>query len=248
MCCFTGEVKFVADTNIFARDSQGAGQYVVYSMRFSADDELAMVLPVPVAKKTGERDVRFINLEKYPHFFADLDKGFPAIPTAAPADSRGDVPPPPAPLEVIEVGSFEASFVPTIADFARLDARFRLPAQVWQDLPQYQDHGFAVFKLKSGEHNVHPMAFEFPRENPDKLFFPTVHIHDGKVHEQAQFDHQLYCQLSAEAILYDESWEESPQPAAKFMDHKLAGKLIVTDRHVYRRTIIGLQENADILV
>jgi hypothetical protein len=166
-----------------------------------------------------------------------------------PPSADPDAPPPPAPtLEVVEVGSFEASFVPTIKDFARLDERFRLPQQVWQDLPQYQDHGFAVFKLKSGQHEVHPMAFEFPRANPEKLFFPTVHIHDGKVHEQAQFDHQLFCQLAPETILYDESWEESPQPAASFINAELAGELVATDRHVYRRKIVGLQDNADILV
>jgi hypothetical protein len=37
-------------------------------------------------------------------------------------------------LEVIQVGDFEASFVPTVKDFSRLDERFRLPSAVW-DLP-----------------------------------------------------------------------------------------------------------------
>jgi hypothetical protein len=37
---------------------------------------------------------------------------------------------------VREVGSFEASYVPKIADFSRLDERFRLPVAVWKKLPQ----------------------------------------------------------------------------------------------------------------
>ena len=38
------------------------------------------------------------------------------------------------------------------------------------------------------------MAFSFPRHDPDRLFFPTVHIHDGHVYSVAQFDHSLYYQ------------------------------------------------------
>ena len=79
--------------------------------------------------------------------------------------------------------------MPTVKDFARLDERFKLPPSTWDDLPGYKDYGFAVFKLKKGEQKVHPMAFEFPRGDTRKLFFPTVHIHDGKVHQTAGFDH-----------------------------------------------------------
>src|SRR5207248_7445223 len=95
-------------------------------------------------------------------------------------------------LNVVDVGSFEASFVPTIPDFERLDERFRLPTGTWDQLPQYKQYGFTVFKLKPGAKVIHPMAFEFPRAAPARLFFPTVHIHDGKVHDTATFDHALY--------------------------------------------------------
>ena len=58
---------------------------------------------------------------------------------------------------------------------------------------------------------VHPMAFEFPRRAPAALFFPTVHIHDGEVHETAMFDHRLYCQLGAAPA---KGWESSNGPAS----------------------------------
>ena len=101
--------------------------------------------------------------------------------------------------------------MPAVKDFARLDERFRLPATTWDALPDYKDHGFAVFKLKSGEKHVHPMAFEFPRADHKRLFFPTVHIHDGKVHKTATFDHELYCQAGRGRKRA--SWKESPSLA-----------------------------------
>ena len=33
---------------------------------------------------------------------------------------------------------------------------------------------------------------------PSELFFPTVHVHDGRVHETAVFDRQLYRQTDTE--------------------------------------------------
>jgi hypothetical protein len=97
-------------------------------------------------------------------------------------------------LKVVSVGAYDASFVPTIADFSRLDARFRLPEGVWAKLPGYADFGFAVFKLKPGNAQVHPMAFSFPTALADTVFFPTLHIHDGEVHAKERFDHTLYLQ------------------------------------------------------
>lgn len=40
------------------------------------------------------------------------------------------------------------------------------------------------------------MAFSFPSARAGHLFFPTMHIHDGEVHEKEDFDHTLYCQAS----------------------------------------------------
>jgi len=193
MCCFSRPVQSVSATHIFARAGADGRQFLVYSMTLRTKEELAMVLPLPVKPGSGEKAVSFIDLKDYPDFFADLRKGFPeplAQPTPGKTRSLGATPD--EKLEVVTVGNFEASFVPTIADFARLDERFRLPPGTWEKLPAYRDHGFAVFKLKSGEAKIHPMAFSFPRANPAELFFPTVHIHDGKVHERAKFDHVLY--------------------------------------------------------
>jgi hypothetical protein len=83
---------------------------------------------------------------------------------------------------------------------------------------RYRDHGFAVFKLKPGEAKIHPMAFSFPRRDTKTLFFPTVHIHDGKVHPKAGFDHGLYCQPLEHEPLQLRDWRESTGHAKSFMN------------------------------
>jgi hypothetical protein len=178
-------------------------------MRFQASGELAMILPLAVPAGSPEDAVEFVDLTGYPTLLEDLDRAFPAeflVPSgrggAVPAQSRAPR------LAVQNVGAFEASFVPSPQDFERLDPRFRLPSEAWDQLPGYEDFGFAVFKLRepprrgwtsrlfgSSGRAVHPMAFRFPRRDPTTLFFPTVHVHDGEVHAQADFDHSLFFQV-----------------------------------------------------
>jgi hypothetical protein len=247
MCCFSRPVKLVADTNIFARGSGEGRQFLVYSMQIDAKEDLAMILPIPVPKDSKENAVRFINLEEYPRFFTELRAGFPA-PVSLSAASRAKAEAPPNKLAVVEVGSFEASFVPALKDFARLDERFRLPTEVWEKLPQYKNYGFTVFKLKKGASKVHPMAFEFPRANPDKLFFPTVHIHDGKIHARAKFDHALYCQRAGNDKVDLNEWEESTQPAGLFMNLTKAKGLFVAEEHCYLKQLRGQHKNEDVIL
>lgn len=246
MCCFSRKVDLVAGTNIFARGAAKGRQFLVYSMTMSAKEDLAMILPIPVPKKSKEDAVRFINLEKYPTFFVEMARPFEPPPPRAGGDTNSKGPKPG--LKVVDVGSFEASFVPSVKDFARLDERFRLPADTWDKLPQYKDYGFAVFKLKSGKKKIHPMAFEFPRAKPKTLFFPTVHIHDGKVHAKAHFDHALYCQRFGAEELDLMDWKESPQPAKLFLAVAKAEGLLVPDGHVYRKKMKGNLKNQDTLV
>ena len=61
MCCFSQPVALVADTKIFARAGEKGRQFLVYSMRFKAGSDLAMILPIPVPKgaadDAGHRDL-----------------------------------------------------------------------------------------------------------------------------------------------------------------------------------------------
>jgi hypothetical protein len=244
MCCFSGTVDLVADTNIFAREGKDGSQFLVYSMQFHAAAELAMILPIPTPKASAEDAVKFISLQKYDAFFEDMRKGFP-VPRAK--NDTKDVPKNGG-LVVVEVGDFVASFVPTVKDFSRLDKQFRLPDGAWDELPQYADFGFAVFKLKKPEKarsRVHPMAFEFPRRDKKVLFFPTVHIHDGKVHKRAEFDHMLFCQTAGDAPA---KWDESEKLAEEFVKVKETAGIVDANAHVYRKTMKGTFDNKDVLV
>lgn len=249
MCCFSRPVDSVTTTRIFARGftagPESERQFLVYSMRLAAKQELAMVLPIPVKPKSGESAARFIDLKRFPTFFDGLEAGFPEARIASSPTPSRSLSVAPARLKVHEVGEFQASFVPTVAAFSRLDKRFRLPPGTWEKLPQYWNYGFAVFKLKPGAKAIHPMAFSFPRANPKQVFFPTLHIHDGEVHAQADFDHVLYCQRNVGEKYSLLNWRESPQLAKNFIDAAKAQQIIDPALHCFRLKLQETLKNED---
>ena len=299
-------------------------QIVAYEMKVAASSDTAMVLPIPVTPGCAEDAVKFIDMSSCPDFFDFLGSLFPsdlASPWAQPRSYGAS----PQRLQVVRVGSFEASFVPTIADFSRLDERFRITDDVWAQLPGYEDFGFAVFKLRANAeaaaspppiaeapgfgaspssdlqadrtpafvpppngasassypavpppgnppvpppvhrptltrpfdrqpspdgapepHPVHPMAFAFPTRHPNHLFFPTVHVHDGKVHAAAEFDHQLFCQAPNKplATATEAAWESSYEPAPPNAKEYSAG-VLEPGVHAYRVKVVGERRNGD---
>jgi hypothetical protein len=246
MCCFSQPVISVSGTNIFARPDADGRQLLVYSMTINARNDLAMILPLPVKTPAGKNDVKFIDLKEYPEFFADMEVGFqPPPPRATRGLATDSAAAASEKLEVVQVGNFEASFVPTQKDFSRLDERFRLRPDAWKELPQYESYGFAVFKLKSGEMKVHPMAFSFPRQKTKALFFPTIHIHDGKVHAKAHFDHALFCQPTQEERPATQAWKESRGHPTSFMRVNKTKGIVVPDQHCYKKEMRGMLANKD---
>lgn len=245
MCMFSGKVSEVSNTRIFARMLAPARQGLVYAMNVDTPADVAMILPLPVILGSAEDAVKFIDLSKFPHFFSSLDRGFRSLTAGDPFGRSLGPAPQAASLPVHQVGSFEASYVPKMADFARLDERFRLPDGALEKVGLYKDFGFAVFKFKPGKQKVHPMALSFHSRFPDRLFFPTVHIHDGVVHEKETFDHHLYAQChqrGGRALL---EWEESDGNAVVFSQAGLSEGLIDAARHVYRLKLKGEFKNED---
>jgi hypothetical protein len=249
MCCFSITAPLtligrlfprrvhVSKTNIFARMLAPGVQGLAYSMNLETSSEIAMVLPLPVAHGTGEDAVTFVDLSASPRMFEELAALFPAM-YERQARSKGGLrfALPRQKLVVHEVGSFVASYVPARADFDRLDARFRLPDALFENVPAYADHGFAVFQLKPGKVTVHPMGLRFPTRTPDKLFFPTVHVHDGHFHAKARFDHTLYYQRPGRPESGPEEVGECPRAYAE---------LTATDLPLRRRTLHGSLPNED---
>ncbi len=258
MCMFPCPVISVTDTQIFARLSGNGTQFLAYQMTYKSDQPNAMILPLPVKQPAEEGAVRFIDLKHYETFFDDLDKGFPlhrgaGIGCAEPTKSASR-----SGLEVINVGNYIASFVPTLSDFSRLDAQFRLPDETWAKLPSYKDFGFAVFQLAQGNLKPHPMAFEFPTTQSD-LFFPTVHVHDGEVHESEEFDHTLYLQhagFDSRVYDYQNSYIEdkstglirSKHQASHFCNVNQSAGLVDGNLLVHRKFLSGTLPNADTII
>lgn len=190
MCIFTGPVERVAKTCIFAR-ADGGDQILAYQMDFETRQDVAMVLPLPVPQGAGDDALRWIDLSGYPRMFHDIETEYRSYCRSfgEPASAHT--------LPVVTLGSYDASFVPNTAAFSRLDERYRLGDNIWDQLRCYADFGFAVFKLRPGAGTLHPMAFRFPRRDSARVFFPTMHVHDGTVAATAGFDHCLYVQMAS---------------------------------------------------
>ncbi len=246
MCIFTGPIERVEGTQIFVRridDGRGARQILAYAMRVSANAELAMVLPLPVPAGSPEDAVSFIDVSGMPDLFDQLGQLFaPSVQSFSLDLGEAE-----ASLAVVEVGSFVASFVPSVADFSRRDARFQLSSDVWAALPRYADYGFAVFQLAAGNKDIHPMALNFPTREPTGTYFPCVHVHDGVVHESAEFDHVLYWQSNGDktAPKGGGMWEPSLWPPREETVASSAG--VLGPLPVFRATIEGDHPNRDVI-
>lgn len=261
MCCFAKAVLHVARTRIFARLTSTGSQLLAYQMEYKSEEPNAMILPLPVALADDDAPptdeaVRFIDVSEYEEFFDDLETGFPyvappsigcAMPLCDSAAAGG--------LTVHEVGNFIASFVPSLSDFDRLDPAFVIPKETWDLIPEYSDFGFAVFQLKQLEGKPHPMAFEFPTRLK-QVFFPTVHIHDGQVHEEEDFDHVLYLQHAGfDSVVEDyknydhvdrhSGFVRSKWPASGYFPAERSQGLVEPSLLVHRTTLRGSLENAD---
>jgi len=228
-------------------------------MEYASETPNAIILPLPVATGASEEDVSFIDLSHYDDFFVHLAKAFPYIPRrgfgcSAGPDGSVDVA---AALPVHSVGNFIASFVPTVEDFDRLDPQFSIPVNTWNKIPKYSDYGFTVFQLAELAGKPHPIAFEF-KNRTRELFFPTIHIHDGEVHDREHFDHTLYMQhagldsIAGDYINYDVRDSRtrlirSADVARASCDMDRSGEIIAPELLVHRTDIFGEQKNEDIV-
>jgi len=190
MCMFVGQAK-VGGTKIFAK-KEGRRQFLVYEARVESRTSNAMILPVPVASQNSS--VELIDLSAFENLFEELFSVY--LPSLAPM--RGFGGPGAGTLEVVTVGSYEASIVPSLADMERLDARFQLsPSMKRAFASRYADHAFVVYQFAPGKQKLHPFGFSFESRYDGSIFFPTLHVHDGRsVPDVAWFDHHFFAQRS----------------------------------------------------
>ncbi len=236
MSCFSGPISRVVNTRLFARATATGSQFLVYQMEYKADNDLAMILPLPTPPAAVTDAVRFIDLSAYPQFFSDLAKG---MPKPRGADALSDAP---AYKNFQTHGkNFETSFAPSRAALAELDAPFRIDDAVWNELPEYHDYGFAVVKLRAAANAAPLLALEFKTRNPRLLFFPTVHIQDGHAPANVYFDHDLYCQ-------HHVNWMRSYDNAPSFMHIALTQNIVAPNKRVEWLAVRGMHPNSDIVL
>lgn len=260
MCIFSKPVRSVNDTKIFARKTKEDSQYLVYQMNYSSVEANAMILPIPTADHVTEKSgFQFIDLSGYSQIFDDLADGFPYVrPMVQICCSSGPLNDSKSMLEVHEVGSYIASFVPDLSSFDRLDPQFVLPESTWAKVPQYSEFSFVVFQLSEGHAQPHPMAFQFDSKFAD-IYFPTLHIHDGEVHTREKFDHQLYLQhagFDSQVGRYvNHAYADSATDlvrskwnADQFCQIDDSLGVLLPDLMVHKKTLIGELENCDFLV
>ncbi len=258
MCCFSQPVRSVSRTRIFGRLTEQKSQFVAYQMKYESDHPNAMILPIPVRRRAKKRSIRFIDLSTYPHFFDDLDRGFPEPQQLTESRSLG-IDKPGGGLKVHKVGGFDASFVPTSNHFSKLDPRFSIAKNIWDKIPAYSDYSFVVFQLRELAGEPHPMAFEFGTRMTDATFMPTVHIHDGEVHRREDFDHTMYIQNSELDLAagdyqghklwdLDSGWRRSNAEAKKFIDLGRSKRMVAGDLRVHRKIMKGTFTNQDQIV
>jgi hypothetical protein len=88
----------------------------------------------------------------------------------------------------------------------------------------------------------------FETINPDFIYFPTTHVHDGIVHSSADFDHALYAQGVADTS----EWELSsvmPHEVMKFgavLRRDLTQGTVDANAPIRRRILKGWFPNRDI--
>ena len=255
MCCFSAKTE-VHGTSIFARFIKPGTQALVYQMQYTAKEPTAMILPLPVALPANDGSVRFKSLKDYASFFQDLARAFPAPQKLNLGLSRSKSGAVSAALPVHDVGDYVATFVPSAKDFSRVDARFVIAKDVWDRIPAYADYGFAVFQLKELSGSPHPIALDFDSRMPDTLFFPTVHIHDGSLHDKETFDHVLYAQErnfdervgsyeGPENVDPKTGFVRSKEHVSSYADPAQAQGLLDGSLLVHKMTMVGELPNRD---
>jgi hypothetical protein len=198
-------------------------QLTVYCNQVNMTSEAGlMILPFPTGESRNTTETagcEFYDLSSYKDLFTHLHyhcweasyyaKGMEKATNSLSVDEDTWTP-----LKVHEVGSYQASIVPTFKDFSRIRQDvFVIKPELQQFLQQQYPHSFSfvVCQLKKSA-KYHPFAYMHNMLPSGKLFIPTVHWHEHSVsHEMEKpflatsrtlpqpqrfttdWDHEIYC-------------------------------------------------------
>lgn len=180
MCIISGSVKSVNNTQLFvARSKNGKRQFTVYANTVHTPlRNNMMVLAVP-----NPTTVKFHDLSSYTDLFKDLENSFPKARSAMLSYSlEAGSTKYEKRIKVEQVGSYNASIVPSVADLKNLDPEYfyvdsKLIDFMEHTYGSYVNIGFVVCGLRQGNHEYHPFAYSHDIHHSNKLFIPTKHYH-----------------------------------------------------------------------
>ena len=215
MCIFNIPVSEVKQTRIFVGPTAAGRQVTIYenyvgvSGRGKKAKELeakqekerasknAMILPCPLSSGA---QVQLLDLSKDGFKFDDLHACFPvyqeppkdnASRSRHAAEKHKE-----AKLQVHQVGAYQMSIAPTLADLSRIDpAVFIVAPNIQELMSKHYANGFGfiicVFD-PSKEIKPHPIGYVHDKLSPTQLFVPCRHEHGHGPQEKEQFDHYIY--------------------------------------------------------
>lgn len=184
MCMTNGPAK-LSGTRILVIAGTNGQQLTVYQNSADTETKNAMILPVPTT-----RGLKLVDMTNYKDIFSKLSKYFPNLSRSAYKGislNSSDT------LKVHKVGSYQASIVDSLDDFARIDSSFRLNLNVGEILKtHYPAFGFIVCQLVEGENDYEPFAYTHQIID-GKVFTPTRHYHgEGPPETTSDWDHEIY--------------------------------------------------------
>lgn len=189
MCVVSLDVDTISSTQILvAYDPSTARQLTVYSNLVDTDEEEnAMILAVP-----NPESIVLHNLVNYQDIFEDCESmtvlRHMSDMRSGYADDTFDNDFDNDSLDVYDVGSYNVSIAINLNDVNRVNTNvFRLSdgcrAFLNSTYSRFDNVGFVICQLKTGNHYYHPIAYSHAVTN-NKMFIPTVHYHQ---HSSRQF-------------------------------------------------------------
>lgn len=179
MCIVQGAVRHIAKTRILVSPLSSKLQLTVYANTVElGENSGAMILPTPEGK------VEPVDLSKEKKLFDDLETLWPRKKSRSRnAAAKNDRCLSRSVLPVVEVGSYQVTIVPSLADFDRVDSSvFTLSPGVGACLKDHYESGFSFVVCQLvREKEYHPFGYIHNRLDDNTLFVPTRHYHKHDV-------------------------------------------------------------------
>lgn len=266
MCIFNTVTEEVSGTRILVAPLPDNRQLVVYENQVTSTTDNAMILPVPC---DPDGVITMVDMSGYTDIFEDCEKYFEPPSPSYDSNNWGSGKDEYdlasfAAIEVLQVGAYKVSIVPSIDDLDRLDDEvFKLTPKTKSVLSAHYARGFqfvvCMFSAADSIQHHHPIAYTHPRLPTPfgiTLFVPTVHEH-GSTHDDtkkppsglvdAHFDHTIYSVNTApDGGLFNDSWTLSEHGITKVVWDKVVPN--VPFKFMRKRRLVGLFPNTDLIL